>query len=138
MNLGTNDTYEDQLAGHGAFINVTAPGTPRTPITSIADGTSNTFLIGEDPVGDCPYNAWTHANDAFRTCAIALNARKANGTKYDPYDWASTYYFGSTHAGGGANFAFADGSVRFISDSIPLATYRALATIKGGEVVQVP
>lgn len=42
--------------------------------------------------------------------------------------------FRSNHAGGG-NFAFADGSVRLISDSIDLATYRALATIRGGELV---
>jgi prepilin-type processing-associated H-X9-DG protein len=34
----------------------------------------------------------------------------------------------------GLQFAYADGSVHFISDAIPLQTYRALATIKGGEV----
>jgi hypothetical protein len=28
----------------------------------------------------------------------------------------------------------ADGSVRFIRESIPLQTYRALATIDGGEI----
>ena len=66
--------------------------------------------------------------DAFRTCAIALNAKAANGTPYPPAAWWNNYYFGSGHPGG-ANFAFADGSVRFITDTIPLQTYRALATI---------
>ena len=33
----------------------------------------------------------------------------------------------------GINFAFADGSVRFISQDIALGTYRALATRAGGE-----
>jgi prepilin-type processing-associated H-X9-DG protein len=36
---------------------------------------------------------------------------------------------------GGANFAFADGSVRFIKNSIDLNAYRGLGTRSGGEVV---
>jgi prepilin-type N-terminal cleavage/methylation domain-containing protein/prepilin-type processing-associated H-X9-DG protein len=42
--------------------------------------------------------------------------------------------FGSGHPGG-ANFAFADGSVRFLRDSTSLPTLQALSTRTGGEVI---
>jgi prepilin-type processing-associated H-X9-DG protein len=42
--------------------------------------------------------------------------------------------FASSHPGG-ANFAFGDGSVRFLPQNIDWLTMQALATIAGGEVV---
>jgi prepilin-type processing-associated H-X9-DG protein/prepilin-type N-terminal cleavage/methylation domain-containing protein len=42
--------------------------------------------------------------------------------------------FGSGHPGG-ANFAFVDGSVRYLSDQTPLEILQALSTRAGGEVV---
>jgi prepilin-type processing-associated H-X9-DG protein len=42
--------------------------------------------------------------------------------------------FGSSHPGG-FNVVLADGSVRLISYSIPVATFRALSTVRGGEVL---
>ncbi len=45
--------------------------------------------------------------------------------------------FRSFHTGG-ANFAFCDGSVQYLSQSIDLPTFQALSTIQGGEVVSIP
>ena len=58
-----------------------------------------------------------------------------NGKLYDPYnDWPEIYSFRSRHENG-LHFAFADGSVHYITQGIALQTYRALATISGGEAV---
>ena len=42
--------------------------------------------------------------------------------------------FGSYHVGG-AQFAMADGSVRFISENVDLRLYQSLATRGNGEIV---
>jgi prepilin-type processing-associated H-X9-DG protein len=48
--------------------------------------------------------------------------------------WDFQLDFNSLHPGG-AQFCRADGSVSFISRTIPLTTYRALSSIDGGEAI---
>ncbi|MBW3541521.1 MAG: DUF1559 domain-containing protein, partial [Planctomycetes bacterium] len=52
-------------------------------------------------------------------------------------NWHVNLGFHSRHEGGG-HFAWADGSVTFISENINRDVYRALGSIDGGEVVNVP
>jgi prepilin-type N-terminal cleavage/methylation domain-containing protein/prepilin-type processing-associated H-X9-DG protein len=48
---------------------------------------------------------------------------------------ASSFINANSNHPGGCNFAFADGSVRFIKDSVSMLPYQALGTRNGGEVV---
>jgi prepilin-type N-terminal cleavage/methylation domain-containing protein/prepilin-type processing-associated H-X9-DG protein len=136
INPGPSGNYSGIDYGDGIFwVQDTYAGDSRTvKILDVVDGTSQTFLLGEALVSRSVDNIWCHALDAVATCAIDPNAKAADGTDYDPGDWADTYGFSSLHTGG-LQFAFADGSVRFISTAIRRDVYRALATKAGGEVV---
>jgi len=105
-------------------------------LEQMSDGTSNTLMVGEDLVDKNIHLAWPYCNGATGTAAIPLN----NGLKTGdpgfnvPSDWPNLYSFRSRHTGG-ANFALGDASVRFVRDSIALATYRNAASHSGGEVL---
>jgi len=103
-------------------------------LEQIGDGTSNTFMIGEDLPERNQHCAWARANYSTGTAAIPLNTSIPGKQLYGAGDWPNVYSFRSMHSGG-ANFCMADGSVRMVSDSINLATYRALSTVNGGEVI---
>jgi prepilin-type N-terminal cleavage/methylation domain-containing protein/prepilin-type processing-associated H-X9-DG protein len=138
-NIGTNGSYNGLLRGDGLFW----PGDIRQgnlKITEITDGTSNTFMIGEDVPEISAWNAWSYSNGSSGTCAIPPNTGITIPTGSPPslgpadfQNWPERYSFRSRHPGG-LQFAYADCSVHFISNSIPHKTYRALATIKGNEV----
>ena len=119
----------------------------RTRMTEITDGTSNTIAIGESiqrkegtSVSYGPYwGSGTHTATIGRTPAgdprFNINAPwSSTCTPLGPrcvYAWV----FSSFHSGG-ANFVFADGSVRFLRDNINYNIFYALNTRGGGEVVQ--
>ena len=83
--------------------------------------------------------SWPYSNNASGTCAIYLNnAMVAGQPGYNNAgDWPNVYSFRSYHTSG-ANFALADGTVRYIDQSIDMVTYRAIATRAGNESVAVP
>lgn len=102
-------------------------------VAHCTDGLSNTMFVGEviDSHTANGSNRWLIASrhgDSLRTTDNPLNTPPGSGVVYNGLNGA----FQSRHPGGG-NFAFGDGSVRFISETIDLATYRALSTREGKE-----
>jgi prepilin-type N-terminal cleavage/methylation domain-containing protein len=127
-------TYDGCAAGNGVIWENNNP----LKITDITDGSSNTIMIGEALTGKDYQNAWCHMDNAIATTAYPPNAKNpVTGQDYPPDQWFNRYAFTSAHTGG-ALFAMTDGSVQFISDSIPVTTFRSLGTRAGGEVASLP
>ena len=163
------------------WYNPGAPVQPPVRIASVTDGTSNTFLFGEHAhtlmsqtwprpctaSGGCDYYGigwWEDSDYGDGTLAcfyppnvpnVSFLPQGACDMNSDPAGLDAT----SMHPGG-VNFAFADGSVHFIKNSIsswnwqqmapilasnncipvlpagqPMAVYQALSTRNGGEVI---
>jgi len=116
---------------------IAAIGTTIPVLICPSDGTSNTFMIGEAIADMDIHTAWPYANTSCATCGIGPNAVQISGVTYGSGDWPNVYSFRSKHTGG-MNFALADASVRFIAtDNIPIATYRAMCSINGSEIVSL-
>jgi prepilin-type N-terminal cleavage/methylation domain-containing protein/prepilin-type processing-associated H-X9-DG protein len=120
---------------------------PPPTIAGVTDGTSNTLIVGEVmPSRAADSNFWFQ-NGGIHGVTIPLGW---NANTVDPSasncvnGWqngvlgcrfgAAAKGFVSMHPGG-ANFAFADGSVHFLKNTINLITYCALGSRNGGEVI---
>ncbi len=134
-----------------------ASNNTRNSIGAVSDGTSSTIMLGEcagredvwrgrtmtpvhyvgSPRVRARGGAWATTDNPY-----TIGQNKAWDTAFGPIpgplkinnsnEWGHAYY--SFHTGG-ANFAFVDGSVRFLSENTTLATLVALTTRAAGEVV---
>ncbi|MDO4587518.1 MAG: DUF1559 domain-containing protein [Planctomycetia bacterium] len=104
----------------------------------IPDGTSNTILLGEISAiaqkhAHAIWGGWMNPNSLWHAtvCPINTGTEKYKGTcGCPPLDggtggWACDLGYASEHPGG-ANFAFADGSIHFLSETINYTTYQYL------------
>jgi len=119
-------------------------------LTDVLDGTSNTLLFGErnyrqPAVNGCTQNTWDWGAWGAAT-GIIPDMGDTHGSSRVPINTVCgatvgqddrLNAFGSQHPGG-VNFAFADGSVRFLAETIDLVTLQALSTRAGGETVTLP
>ena len=125
-------------------------------LADITDGTSNTLLFGErfhlDPEYDrrqpivwpavvdiAAWGKWGWVANVGSSANVTLSTPVPINYKVPPGGDFLTVVnrvgaFGSGHWGG-ANFAFADGSVRLLRDTTALSVLQALSTRAGGEAI---
>jgi len=107
------------------------------PLTTsdFGDGTANTIIVGEVLPEYDSFKVWALGNGTWASTHAPLNW---NPTPNDPWNnWMNQMGFRSDHADG-ANFAWGDGHVTFLVETVETVVYRALSTRAGGEVVTSP
>jgi len=113
-------------------------------MSSITDGTSNTFAFGEQYAPETTRRGtfWAYTYTTYN--ASGAYPHPGNLLNYDACrrlpgaPWTECIDgWGSAHPGGG-NFAAADGSVHFVSDTIDNKLFCNLCTMAGEETAQIP
>ncbi|MSR33084.1 MAG: DUF1559 domain-containing protein [Gemmataceae bacterium] len=122
-----------------------------TKINHITDGTSNTLLMGEQTLENVNgiTSGWSYAGwcsvgiDPVGAWNVTFPAQGLNVWNYNnntnalnktPGRRATWYNAASTHTGG-VNFVFADGSVRFVAESIDIPNLTRLSRMADDEVI---
>jgi prepilin-type N-terminal cleavage/methylation domain-containing protein/prepilin-type processing-associated H-X9-DG protein len=127
-------------------------------ITDASDGTSNTIVVAEQsgrvgttdlrnryysPWGGCTLggqvSSWSGDLDGWQmglTCVVYQNNRQTTAAGANQVYLPNTI-LNSFHTGG-INVAMGDGSVRFVTDSVTLATFQAACSRNDGVVNNLP
>jgi prepilin-type N-terminal cleavage/methylation domain-containing protein len=145
VNLGCKGTFR------GVFGDCSNARVVR--LAEVTDGSSQTFLAGEQVISMHAYIAWPLNTWTYASTVIPLNWKTnlhegdddidgtncqfGNAYEMTPhcyFNWSYAIGFRSLHPQG-AHFAMADSSVRFVKQSIDHRVYNALGSRAGGELV---
>lgn len=144
--------YGDPQPSLNGAIVYTGSTDGQTRFRDITDGSSNTLMIGETAYnlpdykfssGDCSgqsrysFTYWSNPYPGSTVCTTEYDFNPHDIPDDSIFDSNWTRSFRSDHVGG-VQFAFVDGSVRFIAENIDNELYRALSTRAGGEIVEFP
>lgn len=154
---GRNEVWDETAADLSKLADGPFYRNSQTRMSDIRDGLSNTIFVGEQT----PYHSdstWVGIIPGSQTCptppfaaagcdaaAPQINVHSGptaveEGSNATPVIHPPNYPFGyvdemfSEHIGG-CNVLFGDGSVHFISENINQATWAALSSRNGGEVI---
>jgi prepilin-type N-terminal cleavage/methylation domain-containing protein/prepilin-type processing-associated H-X9-DG protein len=151
--------YKNNTANWGILVPISNsknyPNHLGTKIGEITDGTSNTFLVGERPPSTNMDFGWGFAGygadgDADGDVLLGVNEINKHNSGLSDTDACPTgpyafvqgnvnnpcdqFHYWSLHTAG-ANFLFADGSVKFMPYATSNAVMQALATRAKGDIV---
>ena len=129
-----------EFGANGVFVYISKDDRHGTALKEITDGTSNTIFLGETVEGHLreTRNRWTAAGryvDSLRQTEFPINltVELADGYTSNGYETVGT--FASRHPGG-AQFAYGDGRVQFVSEDIAIGLYWAASTHAGSDDIE--
>ncbi len=128
IHQGSEPDTHNTIGCNGLFYR----NTFQEPISfeQVSDGTSHTYMVGEDIPAHNYHSAAFYSNGDYASCHAPLNFKPQPPI---PEQWPHVMSFRSEHPGG-AHFALADASVQFESESIDYCLYRANSTKAGGDL----
>jgi prepilin-type N-terminal cleavage/methylation domain-containing protein len=104
-------------------------------VAQVTDGTSKTLMIGEDSPEYNYHSTAYYSNGSWCSCNAPLNYGLGQNPEVIAVSfWFDSQGFRSKHPGG-VQFCLADGSVRFVSESVDNVFYRTSCTRNGDEAV---